>query len=95
MVAGMMGMHASFTISDKTMATCQEHKPEGAGYHIHVAEGIEDLHHCLKKYGKRIVDRLMDHGLLGPKTITAHCIYVNAHEMELLKETDTMVVHNP
>lgn len=95
MVAGMMGMHASFTISDKTMAMCQEHKPEGAGYHIHVAEGIEDLHHCLKHYGKRILDRLYDWDILGEKTITAHCIYVNRHEMELLKETDTMVVHNP
>lgn len=95
MIAGMMGMHASFTISDETMALCQEHKPDGVGYHIHVAEGIEDLHHCLKHYGKRILDRLYDWNILGQKTITAHCIYVNRHEMELLKETDTMVVHNP
>lgn len=95
MVKAMMGMHAQFTISDKTFSLCREALPEGVGVHIHVAEGIEDLHDCLKKHGKRIVDRLMDHGLLGPKTITAHCIYVNAHEMELLKETDTMVVHNP
>lgn len=95
MVKAMMGMHAQFTISDKTFSLCREALPEGVGVYIHVAEGIEDLHDCLKKHGKRIVDRLMDHGLLGPKTITAHCIYVNAHEMELLKETDTMVVHNP
>lgn len=60
-----------------------------------MAEGIEDLHDCLKKYGKRIVNRLMDHGLLGPKTITAHCIYVNEQEMDLLKDTDTMVTHSP
>ena len=37
MIAGMMGMHASFTISDETMELCREHKPEGVGYHIHVA----------------------------------------------------------
>lgn len=42
-------------------------KPVEAGYHIHVAEGIEDLHHCLKNYGKRIIDRLMDVNILGPK----------------------------
>ena len=95
MIAGMMGMHAQFTISDATMALAAEHKPEGAGYHIHVAEGIEDLHHCLKHYGKRIVDRLMDHGILGEKTLLGHCIYINSHEMDLIKETDTMVVHNP
>ena len=95
MIAGMMGMHAQFTISDATMELAAANKPEEVGYHIHVAEGIEDLHHCLKHYGKRIVDRLMDCSILGSKTLLAHCIYVNPHEMELIKETDTMVVHNP
>lgn len=95
MIAGMMGMHASFTISDETMALAAENKPGEVGYHIHVAEGIEDLHHCLKTYGKRIVDRLMDCNVLGDKTLLGHCIYVNDHEMDLIKETDTMVVHNP
>ena len=82
MIAGMMGMHAQFTISDATME-------------LAAAEGIEDLHDCLKKYGKRIVDRLYDCNILGSKTLLGHCIYVNPHEMELIKETDTMVVHNP
>lgn len=95
MVKAMMGMHAQFTLSDKTLELCRENTPEGVGCHIHVAEGIEDLHDCLKKHGKRIVNRLFDFGILGPKTLTAHCIYVNSQEMELLKETDTMVVHNP
>ena len=95
MIKAMMGMHAQFTISDKTFEMCRENMPEGVGAHIHVAEGIEDLHDCLHKYGKRIVNRLMDHDLLGPQTMTAHCIYVNEQEMDLLKATDTMVVHNP
>ena len=43
MITGMMGMHASFTISDETMERCAAMKPEGVGYHIHVAEGIRDL----------------------------------------------------
>ncbi len=95
MIAAMMGMHASFTISDKTMEKLTSQKPDGVGYHIHVAEGIEDLHHCLKVHNKRIIDRLMDHAILGEKTLAAHCIYVNEHELDLLLETDTMVVHNP
>jgi len=37
----------------------------------------------------------MDCEILGDKTLTAHCIYINEHEIELLKDTDTMVVHNP
>lgn len=95
MFAGMMGMHAQFTISDETMEFAAANKPEEVGYHIHVAEGIEDLHDCLHKYGKRIVDRLYDCNILGSKTLLGHCIYVNPHEMELIKATDTMVVHNP
>ncbi len=95
MIAGMMGMHAQFTISDETFELAAANKPDGTGYHIHVAEGIEDLHHCLKHYGKRIIDRLMDHGILGEKTLLGHCIYINPHETDLIKDTDTMVVHNP
>ena len=95
MIAGMMGMHAQFTISDATMELAAANKPDEVGYHIHVAEGIEDLHDCLKKYGKRIVDRLMDFNILGEKTLLGHCIYINPHEMDLIKDTNKMVVHNP
>ena len=95
MIAGMMGMHAQFTISDATMELAAANKPDEVGYHIHVAEGIEDLHDCLKKYGKRIVDRLMDFNILGEKTLLGHCIYINPHEMDLIKDTNTMVVHKP
>ncbi len=95
MIAGMFGMHAQFTICDETMQKCVDHTPDGVGYHIHVAEGIEDLHDCLKKHSKRIVDRLYDWGILGTKSLLGHCIYINPHEMELIKDTDTMVVHNP
>lgn len=95
MLAGMMGLHASFTLSDRTLDKIAGRIPEGTGYHIHVAEGIDDLYDSLKKYGKRIIDRLMDMNILGPRTIAGHCIYINGHEMELLKETETMVVHNP
>lgn len=95
MIKAMMGAHASFTISDSTFALMRENTPENIGYHIHVAEGIEDLYDSLKKYGKRIVNRLMDQEILGPKTLLCHCIYVNPQEMDLIKATDTMVVHNP
>ncbi len=95
MIKAMMGMHASFTISDNTMELCAKEIPEDVGYHIHVAEGIEDLHLCLKEHSKRIVDRLYDWNILGPKTLLVHCIYINPHEMELIKDTDSMTAHNP
>ncbi len=95
MTAAMMGLHASFTLSDSTLALCREHTPDGTGFHIHVAEGMADVHDSLRKYGKRVINRLFDHGILGPHTVTGHCIHVSGGEMDIIRETDTMVVHNP
>jgi putative selenium metabolism protein SsnA len=95
MQAGMMGMHAAFTLSDATLQYCREHTPAGTGFHIHVAEGIADVRHSLREYGVPIVERLWQQEILGEQTIAAHCIHVNAREMDILKYTGTMVVHNP
>ena len=95
LLAGTFGMHAQFTLSDKTLEKCVNEAPLDCGFHIHVAEGIEDLHDSLHKHHKRIVDRLHDFGILGSHTILGHCIYINEHEMDLIRDTDTMVVHNP
>lgn len=95
MVKGMMGMHASFTVSGKTLEYSMQEKPSGAGVHIHVAEGMDDVYDCLAKYNKRLINRLYDMDVLGEKTICGHCIHINESEMDILKQTNTMVVHNP
>lgn len=95
MQKGMMGLHASFTLSDKTLEYCAENIPYQGGYHIHVAEGMEDVQHCLKNFDKPIVKRLFDFNILGEKTLAIHCTHINSGEMELLKDTNTMAVHNP
>ncbi|MEG1287516.1 MAG: putative aminohydrolase SsnA [Clostridium sp.] len=96
MVHGIFGMHASFTLSNESLEKCVK-SMEGldAGYHIHAAEGIEDLNHCLKNNSKRVIERLNDFGILGEKTLAAHCIHINKREMDILKETNTNVVNNP
>ncbi|NFG39737.1 putative aminohydrolase SsnA [Clostridium botulinum] len=96
MVKGMFGMHASFTLSDESLKKCvNSMKGLDAGYHIHAAEGIDDLNHCLKNNNKRVIERLNDFGILGEKTICAHCIHINKREIDILKETNTNVVNNP
>ncbi len=95
MLAGMMGMHAPFTLSNKTFLYCAVQAPKDAGYHIHVAEGIDDVYDSLKNHGKRPVFRLHDLGILGPRTICGHCTHVGEAEMDLLLETGSMVAHNP
>lgn len=95
MLKAMFGLHAPFTLSNKTLEYCATMKPEGVGYHIHVAEGIGDVYDSLRKYGKRTVQRLLDMDILGEKTIAVHCVHINEAEMDILKATDTMEVHNP
>ena len=96
MLKGMFGLHASLTLSDATLAKCCEaNAGSGVGYHIHTAEGLADVTDCQEKYGMRVVERLNSFGILGPKTITAHCVQVNETEMALLKQSLSRVVHNP
>ena len=95
MLKGMMGLHASFTLSNETLDLCREHTPAYTGFHVHVAEGPGDQVDSLRKYGKRIVERLYDSGILGTHTLAVHCVHVNKAEMDILRDTDTMVVHNP
>lgn len=95
MLAAMFGGHALFTISDKTFDRMAAANSGRVGYHIHVSEGMNDVYDSLQNYGRRPVQRLQDHGILGPKTILGHCIHVNTAEMDIIKATDTMCVNNP
>jgi len=95
MLKAMFGGHALFTISDKTFERMVAANNGRTGYHIHVSEGMNDVYDSLQNYGRRPVNRLQDHGILGPKTILGHCIHVNSAEIEIIKATDTMVVNNP
>ena len=95
MLKAMFGGHALFTISDKTFDRMAAANSGRVGYHIHVSEGMNDVYDSLQNYGRRPVQRLQDHGILGPKTILGHCIHVNTAEMDIIKATDTMCVNNP
>jgi putative selenium metabolism protein SsnA len=95
-IKALFGLHASFTISEETLkAAVGASQGLDTGFHIHVAEAASDEDHALRTFGLRVVERLAASGVLGPKTIAAHCVHVNEHELDLLKSTDTSVVHNP
>ncbi len=95
-IAATFGLHASLTVSEETLAACVS-AAEGleTGFHIHVAEHEADEYDSLNKCGKRVVDRLYDAGILGEKTIVAHCVHIDIREAELLRETGTWVTHQP
>lgn len=95
MLKALVGLHASFTLSDETIAYCKEKNQDDVGYHIHVAEGAYDEIHANKNYGCSVVERLHRQGILGEKTLAGHCIHISESDMDLLKETGTTVIHNP
>ena len=95
MIKAMFGGHALFTISDKTFEKMLEANNGMTGFHIHVAEGMNDVYDSLRNYGCRPVNRLLYNGILGDKTLLGHCIHISPAEMDIIKETGTMVVNNP
>jgi putative selenium metabolism protein SsnA len=95
-IAATFGLHASLTVSDETLAACVEAAGGlQTGFHIHVAEHEADEYDSLNKSGKRVGDRLCDAGLLGERTIVAHCVHTDIHEVELLRDSGTWVTHQP
>ena len=96
MIAAMFGGHATFTLSDETMDLMAEANDGLTGFHIHVCEGMNDVWDSRENRGGiPPVERLLQHGLLGPDTMLGHCIHVTPAEMDIIREMGTHVVNNP
>ena len=96
MATGTFGLHASFTVGDDTLRKSADVAARlGVGVHLHVAEDLADVTHCRVNYQKNVVTRLHSYGLLGPRTMAAHCVHIDSAEMDFLAVTGTNVAHNP
>jgi cytosine/adenosine deaminase-related metal-dependent hydrolase len=84
-IAAMMGLHASFTLSDATLERCVGMaRDAGVGCHIHVAEDLADREDSLNQYGMPVVPRLHKLGVSGPKSLFIHCVHIDEDEMDLI-----------
>jgi 5-methylthioadenosine/S-adenosylhomocysteine deaminase len=96
LVSGMMSIHASFTVGDEiAVKATKEAEKLNIPITVHTSEGLVDLYHNLESSGERTVERLSRLGILGPRTVLAHCVHVNDHEMDLISESHSSVAHNP
>jgi len=87
LVEGMFGLHAAFTLSDRTLAACAEaNQSLKAGFHVHIAEDPID---------RAAVSRLDRNGILDERTLAAHCIHVTERDRKILADRGANVVHNP
>jgi cytosine/adenosine deaminase-related metal-dependent hydrolase len=93
---GQVGLHASFTVGDELLKKSVDlARKHNTGVHVHVAEDRADQEDALAKYGKRVLERFYDAGVLElSKSILGHCIHLSERERELLGASDVWVVQN-
>ena len=93
---GMLGLHASFTVSDDTLNKAAEIiKETGAGIHIHLCEDRVDRVKSVRKYGLPPVQRLQKYGLLNSKSILAHGIDLIEPDYPTISKSSSTLVYNP
>ncbi len=92
----LVGLHASFTVGDKTLQEAVElAKKYNSGIHVHVAEDRYDQDHSLVNYSQRVIERFNDAGVLNfDKSIIAHVLYLSQKEKDILKNSPAWVVGN-
>ena len=96
LVNASFGLHASFTLSDRTLRRAVEaNESLKAGFHVHVSEDRSDNDDARRKHGKSPVRRLHELGVLDDHALAAHCIHVNAADIAALARHQINVVHNP
>jgi putative selenium metabolism protein SsnA len=78
---GLVGAHASFTLSDETLLACAEAGP----LHVHAAEDAVD---------RGAVSRLARLGVLDDATLLAHGVHVSGDELELVRTAGASLAHN-
>ena len=83
----MVGAHASFTLSDESLAECAALAERAqTGLHVHVAEDAVD---------RGALRRLNDSGALTPGSLAAHAVHLDPDEAEIIRARHITVAHNP
>ncbi len=92
---GMLGLHASFTLSDETLSRVGRDRPGGVGIHVHVAEDPLDVELSWQRYGAGPVERLERAGLLDRLALLVHGVHLEEVDLETVAASGAVLVHNP
>ncbi|MHA1687016.1 MAG: amidohydrolase family protein [Candidatus Heimdallarchaeaceae archaeon] len=63
--------------------------------HTHASESQAECKAVERMYNKSYIRALKELGVLGPRTILAHGIWLDDEEFEIIKKTNTKIAHNP
>ncbi|HEX5591456.1 MAG TPA: amidohydrolase family protein [Candidatus Limnocylindrales bacterium] len=96
LVRGLVGAHASFTLSDATLEGCVDlARSSGCGLHVHVAEDAADERDAEAAHGRSVLARLERAGALDPAPVLAHGVHLDRSEAALFRASGATLVHNP
>ncbi len=96
LTASALAPHAIYTASASLLrwvaATAAEHD---VPIHIHLSETADEVERCLDEHRMRPAFWLHQLGILGPKTLLAHSVWLDEAELDLIAETGATLVTNP
>jgi 5-methylthioadenosine/S-adenosylhomocysteine deaminase len=88
--------HAIYTVSEELLRWAAELATERElPIQIHLSETEQEVSECLERHGVRPATYLDRLGILGPRTILAHGVWLDEAELELIAERGCTVVANP
>lgn len=94
-IHGVLGLHANFTLSNKTLSIIQREKPDELPIHIHCGEDAIDLQYCQELGFHGPVHRLYEYNLLSSNALLAHCIHLSEKDYELIQQLKPIIISNP
>ncbi|MBT5775846.1 MAG: amidohydrolase family protein [Candidatus Marinimicrobia bacterium] len=96
-VRPLIGLHASFTLSDESLQAISDALKNEShwGIHIHTAEDKADQLDAVNRGYKSTLDRLNHFGLLNKNSLVIHGIHFVEEDLKIIKDTGAMLVHNP
>jgi 5-methylthioadenosine/S-adenosylhomocysteine deaminase len=95
-ITAAVGPHAIYTVSPEGLRWCAEFAArERIGIHIHLSETEKEVNDCVAQHGKRPAAYLDACGILTPRTVAAHCCWLDEAECNLLGKRGVSASHNP
>lgn len=90
------GPHAPYTASKELLQEVRtQASKQDIRIHIHVSETQKEVDDSLELNNMRPFEYLDDIGLLGPDVLAAHAVHLSDTEINIIKETNTKISHNP
>jgi cytosine/adenosine deaminase-related metal-dependent hydrolase len=96
LIRPLIGLHASFTVSDDAIRQAGDLAREmGTVLHVHVAEDWADVEDARKRGYAGPLERLASLDALIPGSILAHGVHLTASQVRFANARSCWLVHNP